>query len=358
MITVIIIVLNVFAVVALLLAYLCGFVSPKTIWWIGFFGLIYQYLVVINLCFVVYWLCTSKKFYSIISLLTILVGWSMLGRHVQIFGKQIADDELSESIKVISYNVQGFLQRDNRQPNGEMLNIFDFFREIDADIICIQEFVADHQRNTDANSLARYFASTQYSHIVLPGGYFGIATFSKYPIIQRGTVYAKKDANACIFSDIIVNNDTIRVYNIHLKSVGFNDDEKHLLHNVVKTEYDKTDVQLAISILRNLKNSAREREKQVEILLSHIAQSPHPVIICGDFNDTPASFTYREVRGNRKDAFVEAGTGRSITYKIGKLASLRIDHIMYCDHFKAYNYKSPRVFLSDHFPVSCNLVKR
>ena len=354
----IVLILNVFAALALLLACLCGFVNPKTIWWIGFFGLAYMYLVVINVCFAVYWVFSSKKKYIVISLVTILAGWTLLGKHVQLFGNKIPEEKLAESIKVISFNVQGFLQADSKQPDGETLNMFDFFRSEDPDIICMQEFVTDRQRNSDAASLRRHFASTPHSHIVLPGGYFGIATFSKHPIVRKGTVYAKNNANACIFSDIVIGNDTVRVYNIHLKSVGFNNDEMHLLNNVVKTDYDRADIRTALSILRNLKNSALQRERQVEILVAHINASPYPVIICGDFNDPPASFSYRTVRGDRKDAFVEAGAGKSSTYKIGRIASPRIDYIMYSDHFEAFNYKSPRVYISDHFPVICRLAKR
>ena len=354
----IVLALNILAAIALTLSSVCSFVSPKTVWWLGFFGLVYGYLVAINVFFVVYWLFSSKKMYVLLSLITILSGWSLLGKHVQFFSKEIPEEKLSESIKVISFNVQGFLQATNKQPDGEMLNMFDFFRDEAPYIICMQEFVTDRRRNSDANSLRRHLANMPHSHIVLPGGYFGIATFSRHPIINRETIYARKTANACIFSDIVIGDDTVRVFNIHLTSVGFNNDEMHLLHNVGKLEYDRGDFNTALSILRNLKKSTLARVEQVEILLSHVAQSPYPVIICGDFNDPPASFTYRRVRGARNDAFVESGSGRSPTYKIGKIASLRIDYIMYSEHFKAYSYKSPRIFLSDHFPVISVLIMR
>ena len=354
----IILTFNIIAAISLALACLCGFINPKTIWWIGFFGLAYVYLLVINICFAAFWAFSSKKIFALISFVTILAGWNFVGKHIQIFEKAIPEEKLDDSFKIVSFNVQGFLQMNSRQPNGEMLNIFDFFNEIDADIICMQEFVTDRRRNTDAQSLRRYLGNMPYSHSELPGGYFGVATFSKYPIIRRELIYSDRTTNACISTDIVIENDTVRVYNVHLKSVAFNNDEKHLLNNVVKKEYDRADIRTIISILRNLKNSSLQREKQVELLMAHIAQSPYPVVICGDFNDPPASHTYRILRGNRKDAFVEAGSGRSTTYDIGKIASLRIDYIMYSDYFRAYDYKSPRVHISDHFPVLCRLVRQ
>ena len=342
---------------ALLLACLCSFVNPKTIWWIGFFGLAYMYFLAINVCFVALWLLSHKKIYSVISILTILFGWTYLGKHVQISGKEIPEEKLSESFKIISFNIQGFEQKNNMQPNGEMLNMFDFFRDMDADIICMQEFVISPRRGVDLETIKKELAHLPYYHIETPGGNFGIATFSRYPIIRKELIYGDHTTNACMSSDIVIGNDTIRVFNIHLKSVGFNKDERHLLDNAIRMDYDRSDLHTVKSILRNLKNASLERVEQVEILISHIAQSPYPVIVCGDFNDPPASFTYRQVRGNLKDAFVEAGSGRSTTYKVGNIASLRIDYIMFSDVFDAYDYKSPRVYISDHFPVMSRLVK-
>jgi len=349
---------NVLAALSLLLACLCCFVNPKHIWWIGFFGLVYMYLLALNLCFVAYWIFSSKKKYVVISIVTIIIGWTFIGKNIQFFSKKMPDEKMEKSFKIISFNVQGFEQMDKKQPNGEMLNMFDFFRKEAPDIICMQEFVINNRKEINENSILKKLEKMPYSHVNLTGTYYGIATFSKYPIIRRELVFADKTTNACMFSDIVIREDTVRVFNIHLKSVGFNKDERHLLNNVVKKEYDKSDISTILSIMRNLKNSSLEREKQVEILTEHINKSPHPVIICGDYNDPPASYSYRKVRGNRKDAFIEAGSGRSPTYILGPLASVRIDYIMYSDIFEAYDYDSPRVHISDHFPVICRLVKK
>ena len=305
-----------------------------------------MYLLAVNICFVIFWILLHEKKFIAISAVTILFGWTFVGRNVQLFEKQIPEDDVDRSYKVLSFNVQGFLQRNTVQPDGENLNIFDFLREEDADIICIQEFLTSPWINDlEEKNILRQLGKTPYYHIELPGSNIGIATFSKYPIIRKETIYAHNTANACICSDIVIGNDTVRVYNIHLLSVGFNNDERHLLNNVGNIEYDREDLRTIMSILRNLKRSSLGREKQVEILMAHIESSPYPVIICGDFNEPPISHSYHRIRGERNDAFVEAGTGRSTTYNIGKIASMRIDYIMYSDFFKAYDYKSPRVYI-------------
>jgi len=351
--------LNIVFAVALALACLCSFVNPKTIWWIGFFGLAYLYLLAANICFIVFWALSPKKKWMLISTVTILFGWTFVGKNLQLFEKEIPEDELENSFQVLSFNVQGFEQRNTVQSDGKMLNIFDFLRHRDADIICMQEFVINKwSKDLNEKTLYSQFEKMPFYHIELPTGNSGIATFSKHPIISKEVVYADKTNNACMCSDLLIGTDTIRVYNIHLKSVGFQHEELKLLHNVVKKDYDLSDVRTVKSIIRQMKASSFNRAKQVEILSAHIAQSPYPVIICGDFNDPPTSYSYRKVCGNLQDAFVEAGSGRSATFNIGRIASLRIDNILYSDVFKAYSYESPRVILSDHFPVMCRLVKK
>jgi len=237
------------------------------------------------------------------------------------------------------------------------LNLFDFLRDKNADIICLQEYKFRWWDKTfNENAIKKKLENTPYYHKELRDDDFGLATFSKYPIIHKELVYHDRSINICMCSDIVMGADTVRVYNVHLKSVGFQSEEKDLLENVVNRELGKT-VNTVSSIFLHLKKSSLKRADQVMILMSHINQSPYPVIICGDFNDTPVSHSYQKVRGNRKDAFVKAGSGRSATFNIKRVIPLRIDYIMYSDVFKAYSYESPRVYLSDHFPVMCRLVK-
>ena len=355
----IMVLLNIMVAVSLALACLCGFISPKTIWWIGFFGLAYMYLLAFNVFFLFFWIFSRKKIMLLISLIPILIGWPFIGKNMQFSGKEIPLEMMDRSFKILSFNVQGFEEMNTKQRDGNMLNIFDFIRDEDADIICFQEFKINRwDTNINEKAIHKKLENTPFYHKFLNKKIFGVATFSKFPIIREELVYADNTTNVCICSDLLIGTDTVRIYNIHLKSVGFQMEEMDLLNNMVKKEYDKSDLYMIKSIIQQIRDASFERANQVEILVSHIEQSPYPVIVCGDFNDPPTSYSYRKVRGNRKDAFVEAGSGRSTTFDIGRIASLRIDNILFSDVFKAYNYESPRVQLSDHYPVMCRLVKQ
>jgi endonuclease/exonuclease/phosphatase family metal-dependent hydrolase len=99
------------------------------------------------------------------------------------------------------------------------------------------------------------------------------------------------------------------------------------------------------------------RAEQVREIRSHINASPYAVIVCGDFNDTPISYAYQQLRGNLKDAFVSSGSGIGRTY-IGKLPSFRIDNVFHSEEFESFNFQTSDFRMSDHLPVSCTLIKK
>jgi endonuclease/exonuclease/phosphatase family metal-dependent hydrolase len=346
--------INIVAAGCLLLAYLCCWVNPEKVWWLGLLGLGFLYLLIINLLFIGYWLLTAKKKYAILSLLIVVCGWGITLRNVRFFGKNMSPTFAEKSISVLSFNVHMFRQANGTGENGEKMNIHHFFRELQADILCLQEFA-----NIDKMP-ERISSGTKmpHHHVEMSLGRLGIATFSRYPVVGAKLLYSDNSVNACMYTDLLIAGDTIRVFNVHLKSIGFGNKQRDLLENAIRKEYRESDVKTFKSIVKHIVNASIRRAKQVEIVERHIAESPYPVIICGDFNDPPVSYSYQKIRGNRKDAFTEAGHGFSFTYNIGRISHQRIDFILHSPEFEAYDYKSPRVMLSDHYPVTCKLVKK
>jgi endonuclease/exonuclease/phosphatase family metal-dependent hydrolase len=348
---------NHIAAVSLLVSYLASHVSPENFWFIAFFGLAYPLLVIINVLFIIYWSLQLKKrgFYSLI---IVLAGWTNIHHYAQ-FSFNRSPDKSKKIIKVMSYNVKVF-DLYNWSHNIDTRNkMFGLITDEAPEIGCFQEyFHRDSSKFANTDSLLR-IANFKYCHIEYTSSarlnqHFGIATFSNYPIINKGKIdFGYKGNNVCIYSDILIGKDTVRVYNMHLQSIAFSlDDYKYV--DELQKDVEAEDMEHSKNILKRLKRAFIKRSRQADLIQLSITSSPYPVIVCGDFNDTPASYTYNTISKNLNDAFVESGNGFGKSY-IGTFPSFRIDYILHNSRFKAYNFKTIREELSDHFPVTCYL---
>jgi endonuclease/exonuclease/phosphatase (EEP) superfamily protein YafD len=104
-------------------------------------------------------------------------------------------------------------------------------------------------------------------------------------------------------------------------------------------------------MLWKLKKAFILRAKQVSILTSDMKSCRYPILIAGDFNDTPSSYAYHILSKERQDAFVEAGNEFIGKTYAGRFPAFRIDYILYGDYFTALKYQKKEVNLSDHYPI-------
>lgn len=343
----IIIVVNVAVALLLLLSYFLPGINPGVLWWPSLMGLLYPYLLIVNALFVLFWMLVSWK-YLFISLICILAGYNLHRNYIQLEGLEI---NRSNSIKVLSFNANHFytyLKDKNIEDN-----ILSFIAGQEADIICLQETKLQKIGELNPVKLKERFPNIKYCQLAHQSKWNGPVTFSRFPIINMGELRFEETNNMVIFTDIIIDADTVRIYNCHLQSYGIRPEDYSIIDTLSLQNVKVNEMkQLGLK----LRDGYKQRAVQVEVLKKHIEQCPYPVIVCGDFNDTPNSFTYRKVGETLSDSFVESGKGISNTYR-GKLPSYRIDYIMYSKHFTSFNYRRHRVNYSDHYPISVNLEK-
>jgi endonuclease/exonuclease/phosphatase family metal-dependent hydrolase len=354
--------LNSIAVLILLMIYLSVRVSPEVFWPLAFLGLIYPLVLLINVGFVIIWLI-RKKFYFLISVTAILIGYNHLSSFIQYTNTRKMPPEKGINLNVLSYNVRVFdlynygpqWQHNFTQRN----NIFRFLDEKDFDIICFQEFVHDKTGAfKTADTLPRFlrarYAHTEYTRESRGLNYFGLATFSSFPIVSKGLIkFPTRAGNLCIYSDLKIGDDTIRVYNVHFESIGLSPEDYFFVENMVNVEQitdSKAFREGSMQVFRRLKSAFQQRAVQVELVAESIANSPYPVILAGDFNDTPFSYAYRVLTKNLNDAF-RSGKGIGQTY-IGSLPGFRIDYILHSENFIPYNFVTGSQKYSDHYPIS------
>ena len=344
---------------ALLLSYGSPFIHPETIKILPLFGLAYPYIFLGTILLLVLWIFARSRWVWVI-LVVILVGGKI---HFRVFSFG-SDKELESrtTLNVMSYNVQLFGLYSTLQTKNQDLkkSIFSFLNKEQPEVVCFQEFYKKQKRNFITKDSVIAILGTKYSHEKYAKQFgrhqsFGIALFSKHPIIHKGEINFEKENdsfNYCIYADIVKNKDTFRVYNTHLQSIRFGKEDYALFdeENIVSTEKQEK----FIGLLKKVRRSYPVRAKQAQLLMEHIKESPYSVIVCGDFNDTPMSYTYNQFNKQLNDAYRSTSFGIGATYA-GRIPIGRIDYIFYSNQLKAKNFKIQEEALSDHYAISCEI---
>ena len=316
---------SVFATV-LLLSYVLPFVSPKLIPAFAVFSLSVPLLVLINAFFFVYWLLKLHK-NALLSLLVLLIGWFTSPPLVKFSKKEII---LNNDLKVMSYNVRLFNHYKHLEDVTTEQKIYDFINNENPDILTMQEFYQSKSLNI---KLPYKYIKTKSK-----ANKFGLAIYTKYPIINSGSLNFKNSANNTIFVDILKNKDTIRVYNVHLESLKL---------NPKKENFGEKDSE---RLFKRLANGFEKQVNQTELILQHESSWKGKKIICGDFNNTAYSWVYQKLSKNKQDAFLNAGIGLGKSFRY--LYPMRIDFILTDKNTTINQYKTYNdLKLSDHYPI-------
>jgi len=264
----------------------------------------------------------------------------------------------TKQLKITSFNSMLFdlyNWKKNKENRGKILSSLS---EINPDILCLQEFYTSEEKgdynniDTVKQILKTNYYHSEYTTTMRKFDHWGIATFSKYPIVNQGKIiFNTRSNNICIYSDIILQSDTIRVYNVHLQSISFSKDDNKFLDDVISEKNAEDEVGNSKNILRRLKRAFLSRTKQVEMIVLHMKTCPYKIVVCGDFNDTAASYTYEQLSTNLRDAFIDKGLGFGRTYA-GKWPQFRIDYILHSKELHCSGFKRSVETFTDHYPIT------
>lgn len=333
-------------------------IDPNNLLFPAFFGLAFMPILILNGVLLIGWMLLKPKF-ALINVAVIALSWSTVVKHIQWGNDSAVDAE--ESFEVMSFNVRLFDLYNWKGNEATRNEILDYLSATKSDIHCFQEFF-NSNKNSYFNTLDTLMdqkvgtdVHEEFTAILHDGmSKFGIATLSQAPIIHRERIHLDTAMNnIAIFSDVLMNGDTIRIFNIHLASVHLSGLEKDINTHLETNDQEGQLKDLQI-ISQRLATGFKRRAKQAKVIRAAIDASPHPVIVMGDFNDTPASYAYHVLSEGLQDAFVAQGSGIGSTY-IGLYPMLRIDFILVDPALRITTFNTESVTLSDHRPIRAKI---
>ena len=321
-------VINSLIATLLLISFLSYYTSPNTLPILSLLSLTIPFLIVLNILFALYWLLKLKRQF-LISIVALLIGFQHITKFYSFDEKKVL---LSSDLKIMSYNVRMFNVYKAIKDSNIPQNIFEFINTKNPDVLCLQEF------SKKENLGFKY----DYNFIkVNPKENFGQAIFSKYKIINSGSLNFPDTNNNAIFADIVKNEDTIRVYNTHLESLKINPKKETFTNG----NSEKLKIRLETAF--------KKQVNQVNLLNQHQELTTHKSIICGDFNNNAFSWAYYQLKKGKNDAFEVAGKGFGKTYNYP--FPFRIDFILVDEKIEVNNFKTYSIEYSDHFPIMARL---
>ncbi len=341
------IVLNALIACTLLMSSIAGLVPPSKAVVISLLSYAFFPLVIINALCVLLWLF-FKRWEFLISLTVILLRCGMIPLFIQLGGNEqpprSEQRSAAEELKVMSYNLHGFngqtQKSENRERNASAF--LDVVRSEAPDMICAQE-MANIKGFTVSDSLKRLGYTYQYSAVQRKDNQpFGATIFSRCPMEYVQTI---DNSSRKIYADIKKDEFHVRIVCVHMSSYFFGTAHQDVIQDIKHNDIDKTHTRrLFEKVKSNVLNHEQEWNEDISPVIS---ESPYPIIVAGDFNDTPASHLYYKTSRKLKDAYVEQGSGMSITYN-GSFPTYRIDYIFHSDQLHTLAYKRLKSNFSDH----------
>jgi endonuclease/exonuclease/phosphatase family metal-dependent hydrolase len=339
--------------VSLLFAALAAYTDPADYQIFAVFGLFFPVLFLINLVLLVFWFA-FKRYMLFLHLIMLAITLQTASAYFA-FNSSAAH---SREIKVITYNVHGFrgyAQKLERQALQQ--EIANFLSNQQADVACIQEFLSIGQAS--AEELAWFVSLSDYKYYHFEQYWTesgnkleGLLIMSKLPIEDNGSLSVKDQRTFATWADIMIETgQTLRIYNAHLASFRLRHTEVDFIGDGQFIDREKVR-ELGQTVFKKFIQSFSMRSNELKLLQQHSSSAKGASLLCGDLNDTPSSYTYRQLRKSGfHDSFKKAGNGFGSTFA-GNIPLQRIDYILNNIYLKPTASKVHRLSHSNHYAVS------
>ena len=353
------VIINVMIAIALIVGCNAKYFNPDRFWFVGLLTIVAPYLFICILSFFVFWFFAKKKI-MVISLITTLVLWNPLGHIFKLrWNSSFENQKQFDALRVMSWNVEQFEILNHKKHPEQKQEMINLINSYDPDVACFQEAVLSDAYPKAINylpSMVNAWELKNYYYDYSPldnfddKHHFGRIILSKYPIINKQTISftPRTYENTFTYVDIVKASDTIRVFNLHLQSLRFSDENRNYIDDA--TQKQNIDFEKSKSVITKMKSAFIKRKLQAEAIHTEIEKSMYPVIVCGDFNDVPNSYAYSTIGEDLQNCFAKKGSGISRTFT-GIAPTLRIDNVFASKQFDVLQYTRVKEKISDHYPI-------
>jgi len=376
----------------LLLAIACEQVPARVFWPVVFGALTTPLALVATALVALYWLRRNWRV-ALLPIVALVLTWPHVQRGLALHTslkeelrtegrrKPMKNEELgtkaippssfllphSSSVALLSANVRIFnVYAQLRDPDfASSKGSIRWLAASPADVLCLQEYYNEPGGSKEDGNVFRteeYLGRGSGRHAFVSssltngiGAEFGMAIFSRFAIVRRGTIpFGRLSQNHAMWADLVRpaartgrgHPDTIRVFNVHLQSMSMADADI-----ATATESRAGLRAKAPNLLRRFRNGAVARGTQVDTVLARVARSPYPVLLAGDLNDLPYSYVYDQLADHLQNAWATVGLGIGATYN-GRLPGLRIDQQFAGPQWQVLGCRvHSEIKWSDHFPL-------
>jgi endonuclease/exonuclease/phosphatase family metal-dependent hydrolase len=241
-----------------------------------------------------------------------------------------------------------------KKPNS----VLKYIMNSGADIVCLQEYAFFSSGNllkeSDIKKALKMYPYSKQFRLKQSGKkeFNGLAIFSKFPILSFSEIPFKSQYNGSFIVELNIRGKRTTLINNHLESNKLSMEEREEYYGLTK-EFDSQKLDILTSkITKRLTPAFKKRALQANVVSEYIVKNKNPyIIVCGDFNDTPISYSRHKIKGDLRDAFVDTGCGLGISYNKHRFL-FRIDYILHSKNIKAYHCTVDRsIKNSDHYPV-------
>jgi len=317
-------------------------------------GTAFPIFLLLNLLFVLFWITFNwKKLW--IPIVGYVLAYVPISTYMPMNQRQ---DVPEECIKILTYNVCAY--GGNYKYEDAFERITDYLRKQQADIVCTQEDV-DTWRRYMMNSYQKLYPYNDTTVFVNTAWAFnGMGIHTRYPILRKERIRYPSAANGSMAYFLKKGKDTLLVINNHLENTHLTLEDRARYKTMLKGDMESDTARAeSMQMLDKLSQAAAIRARAVDAVKNYMkAHSQYPTIVCGDFNDTPISYSRHALAESLTDCFTASGRGIGLSYN-QKGFWVRIDHILCSSDFTPYNCQvDSKTDFSDHYPMFCWLKMR